>query len=607
MTLREGQGHAGERLIDERPNGDTACRRRRGGALYNDPVGDLIRRHHGRGRRRTRAPDGEGVAGASLCPLEPREKENEMATTADRVEASAVAPFANCALTDFAREDNARAQRDALRQVESEFGRTYPLIIGGERVETGTTFPSRDPAHPDQILANFAKAGVAEANKAVEAAWTAFQAWQYTPAEQRAAYVFEAARLMRERRFYFNALQIYEVGKSWVEADADVAEAIDFLEYYAREALRLAGPQPVVPSPGEKGALYYIPLGVGAVIPPWNFPGAIMVGLTSSALVTGNTLVLKPASTAALIAARFVDLLIEVGVPAGVVNFLPGPGGVIGDALVEHPLTRFVSFTGSREVGLRINEIAAKPRPGQKWIKRTVLEMGGKDAVVVDETANLEEAAAAIVASAFGFQGQKCSAGSRAIVVESVYDEVVRRVVERTATLTVGDTTDPANYMGPVVDENAYRKILDYIEVGKQEGTLLQGGDRLARDGYFIAPTIFGDVKPDARLAQEEIFGPVLACIKARDFDDAMAIANGTEYGLTGALFSSDPERIERASREFHVGNLYLNRKCTGALVGVHPFGGFNMSGTDSKAGGPDYLQLFLQAKSVAEKVGGRK
>jgi 1-pyrroline-5-carboxylate dehydrogenase len=527
-----------------------------------------------------------------------------MATTADRVTSTAAQPFVNAALTDFARAENVRAQEEALRQVESEMGRTHPLIIGGERVQTGQTFDSINPAHPDQVLARFAKAGVAEANRAVEAAWQTFQRWQYTPAGERAGYLFEAARLLRERRFYFNALQIYEVGKSWVEADADVAEAIDFLEYYAREALRLAGPQPLVHIPEEESELFYIPLGVGAVIPPWNFPGAIMVGLTSSALVTGNTVILKPASTAALIAARFVDLLEDAGVPAGVVNFLPGPGGVVGDALVEHPLTRFISFTGSREVGLRINELAARPRPGQRWIKRVVLEMGGKDAVVVDETANLEEAATAIVASAFGFQGQKCSAGSRAIIVETVYDEAVRRVVERARTLTVGDTTDQSSYMGPVVDAGAYRKILDYIEIGKGEGELLLGGDALERPGYFIAPTIFGDVKPDARVAQVEIFGPVLACIKARDFDDALAIANGTEYGLTGSLFSTDRGRIERAEREFHVGNLYFNRKCTGALVGVHPFGGFNMSGTDSKAGGPDYLLLFLQAKAVSERVG---
>ena len=514
-----------------------------------------------------------------------------------------VAPFVNEALTDFSREENIQAQEAALRQLESEFGKTYPLIIGGERRFTEATFTSNNPAHPEQALASFARAGVHEARQAVEAAHQRFQTWQYTPASERAGYLFAAAQLMRERRFTFNALMIYEVGKSWVEADADTAEAIDFLEFYAREALRLAEEQPLTHIAGEESALAYIPLGVGVAIPPWNFPNAIMVGLTSSALVAGNTVILKPASTAALIAARFVELLEEAGVPAGVVSFLPGPGGVVGDALVEHPLTRFISFTGSREVGLRINQMAAHPQPGQKWIKRAVLEMGGKDAIVVDETADLDAAATAIVASAFGFQGQKCSACSRAIIVASVYDEVVGKIVERARQLTLGDTVDRANAVGPVVDENAYRKILEYIGVGKQEGTLLLGGEAPERDGYFIAPTIFGDIAPDARLSQEEIFGPVLAVTKARDFDEALAFANGTEYGLTGSLFSRDRARIERATREFHVGNLYFNRKSTGALVGVHPFGGFNMSGTDSKAGGRDYLLLFTQAKAVSEKI----
>jgi 1-pyrroline-5-carboxylate dehydrogenase len=512
--------------------------------------------------------------------------------------------FTNEPLTDFTNEENTRAQEAALRQVESGFGATFPLIIGGERRMTAETFASLNPAHPDQVLARFAKATVADANAAVEAAWQRFQTWQYTSAEERAGYLFAAAQKLREKRFYFNALMIYEVGKSWVEADADVAEAIDFLEFYGREALRLGGKQPLVPNPGEANYLAYLPLGVGAVIPPWNFPGAIMVGLTSSALVAGNTVVLKPASTSALIAARFVEVLDDVGVPAGVVSFLPGPGGVIGDALVTHPLTRFVSFTGSREVGLRINELAAKQQPGQKWIKRAILEMGGKDAIVVDETADLDVAANAIVTSAFGFQGQKCSACSRAILVAPVYDALLAKVVAKAQALTVGDTTDRATAMGPVVDENAYRKIQDYIATGKQEGRLVLGGGALDRPGYFIAPTILADVKPGARIEQEEIFGPVLAVIKAKDFDEALAIANDTEFGLTGALISTDQEHIARAEREFHVGNLYINRKCTGALVGAHPFGGFNMSGTDSKAGGADYLLLFTQAKAIAEKVG---
>ena len=407
---------------------------------------------------------------------------------------------------------------------------------------------------------------------------------------------------MRQRRFLLNAWMIYETSKSWAEADADTAEAIDFLEFYGREMLRLAERQPLTRIPEEESDLVYIPLGVGVAIPPWNFPSAIMAGLTTSAIVAGNTVVFKPASTAPVIAAQFVNILLEVGLPAGVVNFLPGPGGAIGDALVQHPKVRFISFTGSREVGLHIHELASKHQPGQIWLKRTALEMGGKDAVVVDETADLEAAATAIVASAFGFQGQKCSAGSRAILVEQVYDEVVQKVVEKARTLTIGDPTDPKTYMGAVIDDAAFQKIKGYIEVGKQEGRLLLGG-ATKEGGYFIEPTIFADVAPTARLAQEEIFGPVLAIIKARDFDDALAIANGTEYGLTGSLYSRDRERIERAKREFHVGNLYFNRKCTGAMVGVHPFGGFNMSGTDSKAGGRDYLLLFTQAKAMSEKL----
>jgi 1-pyrroline-5-carboxylate dehydrogenase len=526
-----------------------------------------------------------------------------MTTTTESPTYASVAPFVNAALTDFRQPANAQAQEEALCQIQGELGQTYPLLIGGERVATETTFASINPSQPAQVLARFAQADAGHAVRAIEAAWQAFRTWQYTPAQERAGYLFRAAELLRQRRFTFNAIEILEVGKSWVEADADVAEAIDFLEFYAREALRLAEPQPLVRIPGEENALAYIPLGVGAVIPPWNFPGAIMIGLTSAALVAGNTVVLKPASTSAWIAARFVDLLTEVGMPAGVVNFLPGPGGVIGDTLVSHPLTRFVSFTGSREVGLHINELASRPQPGQKWIKRAILEMGGKDAVLVDETADLPAAATAIVASAFGFQGQKCSAGSRAIIVDRVYDEVVHRVVELARTLTVGDPTSQQHYMGPVVDANAFRKIRDYIEVGKTEGTLLLGGEALPGEGYFIPPTIFGDVPESARIAQEEIFGPVLACIRAQDFEHALAIANGTEYGLTGAIFSRDRARIERAEREFHVGNLYVNRKCTGALVGVHPFGGFNMSGTDSKAGGHDYLLLFTQAKVVAENA----
>jgi 1-pyrroline-5-carboxylate dehydrogenase len=525
-----------------------------------------------------------------------------MVTTDPATQAPAT-PFVNTALTDFADPESRAAQQEALRQVEAEFGKTYPLVIGGEDRVTDGTFTSNDPAQPDRVLARFAKATAKEAAEAVEAAWERFQTWRYTPAAERAGYLFKAADLLRSRRFYFNAVMIYEVGKSWIEADADTAEAIDFLDFYAREALRMAGLQPLTQIPEENSELVYIPLGVGVAIPPWNFACAIMAGLTTSALVAGNTVILKPASTAAWTAARFVDLLYEAGVPRDVVSFLPGPGGEVGDALVQHPLTRFISFTGSRDVGLRINELAARLQPGQRWIKRTVLEMGGKDSIVVDETADLDAAAAAIVTSAFGFQGQKCSACSRAILVDEIYDTVLQKVIERTRALSVGPTSDPDHSLGPVVDGQAYRKITDYIDKGKREGHLAIGGEKIEGEGYFIPPTIFADVAPDARIAKEEIFGPVLAVIRAANFDEALAVANNTEYGLTGSLFSRDRERIDRAEQEFFVGNLYINRKCTGALVGVHPFGGFNMSGTDSKAGGRDYLLLFTQAKAISEKV----
>jgi 1-pyrroline-5-carboxylate dehydrogenase len=524
-----------------------------------------------------------------------------MAKTMESATARAKIPFKNEPLKDFSKAENRQAQQEALEQVKSELGQKYPLVIGGQRIFNEATFASVNPAQPEQVIGYFSSATVEQADEAVRAAAEEFERWKHVPAEERAAYIFAAADLLKERRFYFNAWMIYEVGKSWVEADADTAEAIDFLEFYGREMLRLAGEQPLAHIEGEDNQLVYIPLGVGAVIPPWNFPGAIMVGMTSASIVAGNTVVLKPASTSPMIAWQFVRILEDVGLPAGVVNFLTGSGGTIGDALVEHPLVRYIAFTGSRDVGLRINELAAKPHKGQRWIKRAILEMGGKDAVVVDESADLDAAADGIVASAFGFQGQKCSAGSRAIVVEQVYDQVLQKVIEKTKQLSVGDVTKPETYMGPVIDENAFKKITGYIEIGKQEGRLVTGGGHHG-PGYFIEPTVIADVDPHARIAQEEIFGPVLAFIKAKDFDDALRIANDTEYGLTGSLYSRDPERIERAREEFFVGNLYFNRKCTGALVGVHPFGGFNMSGTDSKAGGHDYLLLFTQAKAISAK-----
>ncbi|MBA3824014.1 MAG: L-glutamate gamma-semialdehyde dehydrogenase [Ktedonobacterales bacterium] len=511
--------------------------------------------------------------------------------------------FVNTPFLDYSDPSIKQQQQSAIDAVRAKLGRTYPLIIGGAAVTSDQTFTSINPARPDEVVGIFPKATTEQALAAIAAAETAFKTWQYVSPDRRAEYLLAAAQKLTERRMEFNAWLIFETGKSWVEADVEVAEGIDFLNFYAREMHRLAQPQPLTRLPGEENDLKYIPLGVGVVIPPWNFPLAIMGGMTTASIVAGNTVVLKPASTAATIAANFVNLLGEVGVPAGVINFLPGPGGTIGDALVADARTRFIAFTGSRDVGLHINQLAATPQPGQIWIKRTVLEMGGKDAVVVDETADLDAAAAGIVASAFGYQGQKCSAGSRAIIVSAVYDQILPKIVERAKVLAIGDPDAPTTNIGPVIDANAFKKIREYIEIGRDEGQMELGGGDVDRQGYYIPPTIISGVAPTARIAQEEIFGPVLAVIKAQDFDDALAIANGTEYGLTGSLYTKDRTRMERAAREFHVGNLYFNRKSTGAMVGAHPFGGFNMSGTDSKAGGRDYLLLFTQAKVVTEKV----
>lgn len=525
-----------------------------------------------------------------------------MTTTAEKP-LGEVGPFTNERVKDFKDPADREAMKAALATVKGRLGAEYPLVVDGKHIETEKKIRSLNPADPSQVVGIVSSASQAEANAAVDAAARAFESWKRLTLAQRAAYLFKAAELLRSRRLEYDALLVYEVGKSWPEADGDIAEAIDFLEYYAREALRYGEPQPVVPLAGERNELVYIPLGVGAVIPPWNFAGAIMMGMTGAAIVSGNTVVLKPSSDAAIIAAWFVDLLAEAGVPPGVVNFVPGSGSEIGDLIVRHPQVRFISFTGSKEVGLRINELAAKPQPGQKWIKRVVAEMGGKDSIIVCADADLDAAVESVAVSAFGFGGQKCSACSRAIVEEPIYDEFVARLERRVAQITVGDPENPENYMGPVVNEAALRSIMRYIEKGQSEGRLLSGGKRIGENGYFLEPTVIADVAPNATIAQEEIFGPVLAVIKAKDFDDAMAIANNTEFGLTGSLYTSDEAKIERARGDFYVGNLYFNRKSTGALVGVHPFGGFNMSGTDSKAGGNDYLLLFMQGKTISRKV----
>ena len=512
--------------------------------------------------------------------------------------------FTNEPFLNFDEPHTKRLMEAALGHIKSELGREYDLVIGGQRHRTAAKIVSLNPASPAEVVGVHQRADSGHVELAMQAAQAAFATWSRKPMQERAALLVRAASLIRLRKFELCAWLTYEVGKNWAEADADVGETIDFLEFYAREALRLDAATTPIQYPGERNQLRYIPLGVGAVIPPWNFPLAIMAGMTAAAIVCGNTVILKPSGDAPTIAAIFFSLLEEAGLPPGVVNFCPGAGATFGSAIVAHPQTRFIAFTGSKAVGLEIHESAAKTQPGQHFIKRTILEMGGKDSIIVEADCDPDDAAAGVVASAFGFNGQKCSACSRVIVNETIYAAFCERLRDRVAALKQGD---PAQnfYAGPVVNQAAYEQILNYIEIGRSEGRVLTGGHAVQTHagGFYIAPTVIADVAPTARIALEEIFGPVLAVIKSSSFDEALAIANNTEYGLTGAIYSNSREKLDRAREEFHVGNLYFNRKCTGAMVGAHPFGGFNMSGTDSKAGGPDYLLLFTQAKSIAEKL----
>lgn len=513
--------------------------------------------------------------------------------------------FKNEPFTDYSNPENAAAMRAALEKVRGELGREYPIIINGEKIALGAKFESINPSNREQVVGVFSEgdSDTSLVEKAIASATEAFKTWRNVNAAERAEYLFKIAAIIRERKHEFSAWMVYEVSKTWAEADGDTAEAIDFCEFYGREMLRWSQEQPVTPNPGEKNNFEYIPLGVGAVIPPWNFPLAIMAGMTLAAVVTGNTVVLKPSSDSPTIAAKFMEVVEEVGLPKGVVNFISGSAAT-GEAMVTHPKTRFISFTGSKGVGLHINEEAAKAREGQIWIKRVVAEMGGKDAIVVADDGDIDAAAIGIVQAAFGFQGQKCSACSRLIVDEKVHDELMAKVLEHTKKLNIGQPTEGETNVAAVINKRSFDKTLGYIEKGVAEGgKVVAGGKGDDSKGFFIEPTIIDNVEPKATLEQEEVFAPVLAVIKARDFDHALEIANDTEFGLTGALYSASEERLERARREFHVGNLYLNRKCTGALVGVHPFGGFNMSGTDSKAGGREYLLQFMQGKSIAQKI----
>lgn len=512
-------------------------------------------------------------------------------------------PYAPEPFVNFTLEENRRAFDEALQSVEQQLGQSVPLVIGGRELHTDKTITSTNPSRLAQVVGVVSQAGTSHIDEAFAVASQTFETWSKVEPSTRAGYLFKAAAIIRRRKHEFSSWLMLEAGKTRAEADADTAECIDFLEYYGRQMIALSerGKETLVSYAGEDNHLEYIPLGVGAVIPPWNFPFAIMAGMTAASIVSGNTVLLKPASQTPVVAYRFLQVLKEAGLPDGVVNFVPGDPKEIGDYMVDHRLTRFITFTGSRNIGIRIYERAAKVHEGQIWLKRVIAEMGGKDAIIVDESADLDAAALNIVNSAFMFSGQKCSACSRAIVHEAVYDEVLEKVIARTKMLKVGDASHIETNVGPVIDQLAYDKIRSYIEIGKSEGRLVCGGESWSEPGYYVEPTIFADVAADARISKEEIFGPVLAFTKVNCFTEAIEVANQTEFGLTGSVFTKDREHIEEARKTFHVGNLYFNRKSTGALVGVHPFGGFNMSGTDTKAGGPDYLLLFTQPKLSSE------
>jgi 1-pyrroline-5-carboxylate dehydrogenase len=511
-------------------------------------------------------------------------------------------PYRNEPYLDWSDEANVKAMRSAMQDVSGQLDESYPLVIGGKRVETDGEILSVNPANPSQVVGRVAAASQRDADMALDTAARAFESWSRTAPEARARILLRASAIIKRRRFELLAWEAHEGGKTWAEADAEVAEAIDFMEYYSREMLRLKDGVEIYSIPGEESRYFYQPMGVGVVIAPWNFPVAILMGMSSAAMVAGNTIVMKPSEFTSVLGAKVMEIFEEAGAPEGVVNFVPGYGSEIGDYLVQDARTRFISFTGSMKTGLRINELAARQIENQRWVKRVITEMGGKDAMIIDDSADLDAAAADIVASAYGYSGQKCSAASRAILHTDVHDEVLKKVLEKAGALKIGAPESPDVNVGPVISEPQFEKVTGYIDVGKNEGDRLLGDDPDdPNKGYFVPPTLF-EVEPDARVAQEEIFGPVLSVIEARDFEDALRIANDNPYGLTGGVYSKNREHLELARHEFNAGNVYFNRKITGALVGVQPFGGFGMSGTDSKAGGPDYLPLHMLAKTVVER-----
>ncbi|WP_298437021.1 L-glutamate gamma-semialdehyde dehydrogenase [Geobacter sp.] len=512
-------------------------------------------------------------------------------------------PVRNEPLVDFAKKEHREAFPRAIAAVRKRLGRTCPLFIGGEEVTTGDPAPSVNPANPAEIVGTVCQAGVEQVQKAVAAAKGAFPAWRDTDPRTRAEYLLKAAAAARGRIFELSAWQVLEIGKQWDQAYADVAEAIDFLEYYAREMVRLGPPRRLGHAPGELNHHFYEPRGVAAVIAPWNFPLAISCGMAAAAIVTGNCVVFKPSGLTPVIGHHLVELFREAGLPAGVFNYIPGRSSVMGDYLVDHPDVSLIAFTGSMETGLRIIERAARVHPGQGNVKRVVCEMGGKNAIIIDDDADLDEAVPHVLYSAFGFQGQKCSACSRVIVLDAVYDKFLARLVAMARATRIGPSEDPACYMGAVADDKARKSIREYIEIGRQEGDVLYESPVPDGEGYYVPMTIIGGIRPEHRIAREEIFGPVLAVMRARDFDQAIGWANSTRFALTGGVFSRSPEHLAKARREFRVGNLYLNRGVTGALVERQPFGGSRMSGVGTKAGGPDYLLHFMDPRVVTENT----
>jgi RHH-type proline utilization regulon transcriptional repressor/proline dehydrogenase/delta 1-pyrroline-5-carboxylate dehydrogenase len=516
--------------------------------------------------------------------------------------AGGLTPFKNEAMVDFTRADHRTAFPRQIAEVRKQFGKTYPLYIDGRERTTADLMPTVNPNKPAEVLGQICQAGTEEVGAAIAAAKGAFPAWRDTDPGSRADYLLKAAQAARKRLFELSAWQVLEIGKQWDQAYADVTEAIDFLEYYAREMVRLGEPRRVGNAPGELNHYFYEPKGVAAVIAPWNFPLAISMGMVSAAIVTGNCVVFKPSGITSIIGWHLVEIFREAGLPAGVFNYTPGRGSVMGDFLVDSPDVSLIAFTGSMEVGLRIIERAAKVHPGQENVKKIVCEMGGKNAIIIDDDADLDEAVPHVLYSAFGFQGQKCSACSRVIVLDAVYDKFVERLVAMARATRVGPSEDPSYYMGAVSDDKAMKTIMEYIEIGKREGHLLYES-AIPDDGFFVPMTIIGGIRPEHRIAQEEIFGPVLAVMRARDFDQAIEWANSTRFALTGGIFSRSPEHLTRARREFRVGNLYINRNNTGALVERQPFGGSRMSGVGTKAGGPDYLRHFMDPRVITENT----